>query len=102
MIRVRLLAAITVAFSFACGSDKPVEAPNPNANAASTTTQPHHAPSGGTACAALAKTCHAHDKESELAHTCHRLGHQATSEEQCEAKRAECLDACGGRDAGLH
>lgn len=55
-----------------------------------------HAHPDFPACAVLAKACHAHDKESDKAHTCHRLGHSAPSNEECEAKRSECVAVCGG------
>lgn len=57
---------------------------------------------GSSTCRLLAKMCHSRDKSSEAAHACHVLGHQAPSEEQCEAKRSECVIACGGsgEDAG--
>jgi hypothetical protein len=52
------------------------------------------------ACAVLAKTCHAHDKDSEEAHACHVLGHSAPSNDECESKRTDCMAICGGADAG--
>lgn len=58
-------------------------------------------PSPSSACGFLAKTCHSHDKASEKAHACHKLGHAAASEQECEAKRAECTAACSG-PAGDH
>ncbi len=52
-------------------------------------------PSNAPACRLLATTCHAHDKESDKAHSCHVLGHTASSNDECEAKRTECMAVCG-------
>lgn len=59
-------------------------------------------PTPSSACAFLARTCHSHDKASEKAHACHKLGHAAASEQECEAKRAECVAACSGPGADHH
>ena len=83
----------------ACAGSTPAASPEPAPPPAA-----HSGPGAGhhghhpdfPACAVLAKTCHAHDKDSDQAHACHALGHSAPSNEECEAKRAECLAICGG------
>ena len=88
MIRRTFFSAIPL-FVAACGggSSRPAES--------------HHgAHPDFPACATLAKTCHAHDKDGEKAHECHVLGHRAPSNEECEAKRVECLAICGAGDGG--
>jgi hypothetical protein len=61
--------------------------------------EPGHNTSEAPICKLLAHACHPHDKDSEKAHACHVLGHRASTNEECEAKRVECLTACVG-DAG--
>ncbi|MDX2054505.1 MAG: hypothetical protein SFV15_19040 [Polyangiaceae bacterium] len=47
-------------------------------------------------CKEMASACHARDKESATAHECHIFFHSSeNTEEQCQAKRAECAKACG-------
>lgn len=60
-------------------------------------TQGAHNPSAEhPTCKALASACHARDSQSETAHECHLFFHDsANTEEQCQAKRAECASACG-------
>lgn len=101
-MNLHLTLSIVMAAAFVAGcAARPSAAPEPT-NAP----PPHHGGPGehahgpeAPACKVLARTCHAHDKESEQAHACHVLGHAAKSDEECEAKRAECLAVCGG-DAG--
>jgi hypothetical protein len=85
---------------FACGGSTPAASPEPAgapAPAASHGAPGHHGHHPDfPACTVLAKTCHTHDKDSDKAHACHVLGHSAPSNEECEAKRAECLAICGG------
>jgi hypothetical protein len=86
----RSLLLSVVLCGAACGASNPPAA-----------TDGHHgAHPDFPACSTLAKTCHAHDKDSENAHACHVLGHRAASNEECEAKRAECLALCGNGDGG--
>lgn len=88
-----LVAALSL---LACGSSaQPAPANSPP--------QGHHPSSGvpqqanaSPSCRELARTCHAHDKDSEKAHACHVLGHTAPSEAECAARREECLSECGG------
>ena len=48
-----------------------------------------------SACAEIASACHDHAKHSAAAQGCHELGHSPdATEEQCSAKRTECLAAC--------
>ena len=79
----------------ACGGSTPVASPEPAAPAAHSGPGHHGDHPDFPACTVLAKTCHAHDKDSDQAHACHALGHSAPSNEECEAKRAECLAICG-------
>lgn len=61
-------------------------------DAPSTESQPN--PSGQS-CKEMASACHARDKESATAHDCHVFFHSSeNTEEQCQAKRAECAKAC--------
>ena len=95
---ISLSAAIMI-LVLACGGSTPAASPEP---APATAPAAHSGPGHHghhpdfPACAVLAKTCHAHDKDSDKAHACHVLGHSAPSNEECEAKRAECLATCGG------
>jgi hypothetical protein len=51
-------------------------------------------------CEELATLCHEHDKSGPVAHECHVLGHSKEStEEQCRAKRPECIQACSPAQA---
>ena len=86
---VRVFFASVAVVLVACGGSTPAAAPEQHG---------HHP--DYPACATLAKTCHAHDKDSDKAHACHVLGHSAPSNEECEAKRAECLAVCSGADGG--
>jgi hypothetical protein len=53
------------------------------------------------ACRQLASRCHKYDTGEGLAHDCHDLGHADTStDEQCAARRLECLAACPLTDGG--
>ena len=95
-----ILSGVAVVL-LACGGSTPAASPEPAPSQAPTS--PAHSGAGHhghhpdfPACATLAKTCHAHDKDSDKAHACHVLGHSAPSNEECEAKRAECLAICGG------
>ncbi|MBS2012557.1 MAG: hypothetical protein JST00_06710 [Deltaproteobacteria bacterium] len=106
IVAIGLLAVSGVV---ACGAPTPPPAPPatapPATEASSTAPSAHGAAHGGPraelpACAVLAKTCHARDKDSEKAHECHLLGHRSTSNDACEAKRAECLATCGTGDGG--
>ena len=46
-------------------------------------------------CRELGKVCHGHDDAGGLPRECHLMGHNPKStEEQCKAKRAECVAAC--------
>lgn len=89
--------SVCVTFPLACGaSPTPAASPDPAPAPAAHGSPGHHGQHPDfPACAVLAKTCHAHDKDSDRAHACHMLGHSAPSNEECEAKRAECLGICG-------
>ncbi|MFO0739615.1 MAG: hypothetical protein U0270_27200 [Labilithrix sp.] len=101
---LRSAAVVILGLLAACAGSPPA-APAAEPASTSSSTAPHHAApehahgSDAPACKLLARTCHAHDKASEQAHACHVLGHSAKSNEECEAKRTECLAVCGG-DAG--
>ncbi len=46
-------------------------------------------------CVELATKCHEHAEHSAKAKECHELGHsKEATEAECQARRAECLDAC--------
>lgn len=112
MIRPILARALLFFISVsACGGSTPPQASEPAATSPGTAGHdgggghhggagPHGAHADFPACAVLAKTCHSHDKDSDKAHACHVLGHSAPSNEECEAKRAECLAICAGADGG--
>jgi hypothetical protein len=52
-------------------------------------------------CDEIAKICHSHDEHGGLPRDCHLMGHNPrTTNEQCEAKKAECLAAC--KDSHAH
>lgn len=47
------------------------------------------------ACDEIAKVCHGHDEHGGAMRDCHLMGHSPRStNEICEAKRAECREAC--------
>jgi hypothetical protein len=55
----------------------------------------HGPPANGPACAELATKCHGRDEQGGVPRECHLLGHSPkATNEQCEARRAECLAAC--------
>lgn len=60
------------------------------------TAEPAPAPAPDTlaACQKIATECHVFDKGSGVAHDCHELGHNATTDAPCVAKQAECLAVC--------
>lgn len=97
-----LSRALLLVSLVACGGSTPAASSDPSAVPASSSQSGAHQGAGHAAhadfpaCTTLAKTCHAHDKDSDKAHACHVLGHSASSNEECEAKRAECLAICGG------
>lgn len=98
----RLITMLSITALIACGGAAPAASPEPAPAPAAHSGPGHHAHHPDfPACAVLAKTCHPHDKDSDKAHACHVLGHNAPSNEECEAKRAECLAICGGADGGV-
>ena len=93
----KIVSFATVIFVVACGAPTPAASTEPAPLPAAHSGPGHHGQHPDfPACAVLAKTCHAHDKDSDKAHACHVLGHSAPSNEECEAKRAECLATCAG------
>lgn len=102
---MRILVLVQAAVLLACGG----RSPPPAATTSSPESQHHpaqgthhgapHEAAAAPSCRELATTCHAHDKDSEKAHACHVLGHKAANEEECAARREECLTECGGARA---
>ena len=92
--------AVFVALTLACAACG-ASSTTPNPIDSSAASSPGAAPSIATsaapesACALLARTCHSRDKDGAVQHACHMLGHHGKDPAQCEAKRAECLTACG-------
>jgi hypothetical protein len=67
--------------------------------ACSTASAPAESPPPATeadsVCIEIAHTCHEYEAFSAKAKDCHEKGHsKKTTEEQCQAMRAECLDEC--------
>lgn len=51
-------------------------------------------------CQAIVDACHPLDVGAGPIHDCHDVGHDATSDAPCAAKKAECLKTCVATDAG--
>lgn len=102
MKKVLISAAIVAAFAgvFACSHDHDEDG--------------HSHGDGGThtsafaACQAIIDACHEKDVGTGPVHDCHDLGHEATSDAPCAAKKDECVKTCNaagteddaGSDAG--
>lgn len=51
-------------------------------------------------CVEIATKCHEHADHSAKAKECHELGHsKEATEEQCRARRSECLSECAMRSS---
>lgn len=51
-------------------------------------------------CQAIIDACHPLDVGEGPIHDCHDVAHDATSDQACAAKKAECLKTCVATDAG--
>ncbi len=69
----------------------------PGACAAASSDGPTAPTGDAPTCLFLARKCHPYDAASPTAHACHELGHTSTNDAECQAKKAECVAACGGQ-----
>ncbi len=54
-----------------------------------------HDVAANSVCVEIANACHEHAGHSAKTKECHDMGHsKETTEEQCQARRTECLDEC--------
>ncbi|MBS2012918.1 MAG: hypothetical protein JST00_08530 [Deltaproteobacteria bacterium] len=98
MKKVLISAAIVAAFAgiFACSHDDDHSHEDGGAHS-----------SAFASCQAILDACHEKDVGTGPVHDCHELGHDATSDAPCAAKKDECVKTCNaattddaGSDAG--